>query len=146
MRLKDIAGIRGRPVIIIGLEGTVHDAIQKMVKNKIGALPVCDAQGKVVGIISERDLLKECAKHSAVIGQTKIEEIMTKDVISGVPEDSLDHTMRVMVQNGIRHLPIMAGSQLEGMISMRDVVQAQLEEFKEKLENTKAQVLNYFDV
>jgi len=146
MRLKDIAGIRGRPVITIGLEGTVHDAIQKMVKNKIGALPVCDAQGKVVGIISERDLLKECAKHSAAIGQTKIGEIMTKDVITGVPEDGLDYTMRVMVQNGIRHLPIMAGSQLEGMISMRDVVQAQLEEFKVKLENTKAQVLNYFDV
>jgi CBS domain-containing protein len=140
MKIGDILRIRGRPVITAEPDETVQDAIQKMVNNRIGALPICDGKGNMVGIVSERDLLKECAQRASAIKQTKIKEMMTKEVIIGVPDDSIDYIISVMTQKGVRHLPIMAGSRLEGMISMRDIVQAQLEELKSKLEDTKAQV------
>lgn len=140
MKIGDILRIRGRPVITAEPDETVHDAIQKMVNNRIGALPICDGKGNMVGIVSERDLLKECAQRASAIKQTKIKEMMTQEVIIGVPDDSIDYIISVMTQKGVRHLPIMAGSRLEGMISMRDIVQAQLEEFKSKLEDTKTQV------
>jgi len=140
MKIEDILRIRGRPVITAEPDETVQDAIQKMVNNRIGALPICDGKGNMVGIVSERDLLKECAQRASAIKQTKIKEMMTKEVIIGVPDDSIDYIISVMTQKGVRHLPIMAGTRLEGMISMRDIVQAQLEELKSKLEETKTQV------
>jgi len=129
-KIKDLLKIKGRPVITIGPNETVITAMQKLVENNIGALPVCGVKGTILGIVSERDLLKECSQRSKAIGSTKVKDIMTKDVAIGVPEDDLDYVIDIMSQKGIRHLPIMVGSKLEGIISMRDIVAAQLEESK----------------
>ncbi|MFC2032735.1 CBS domain-containing protein [Chloroflexota bacterium] len=120
--------IKGRTVITIGPNETVGATIQKLVENNIGALPVCDDKGTILGIVSERDLLKECSQRSRAIGTTKIRDVMTKDIAIGIPEDDLDYVISIMTQKGIRHLPIMVGPKLEGMISIRDIVETQLEE------------------
>jgi len=130
MKVKDVLKAKNRPVITIGPNETVHAALQKLVENNIGALLVCDAKGEVLGIVSERDLLKECSQRSGAIGRTKVNDVMTKDVMIGIPDDDLEYVMSIMAQKGIRHLPIMVGPRLEGIISMRDIVEAQLEEFK----------------
>ncbi len=129
-KVKDFLRTKGRPVITIGPNETVVTAIQKLVENNIGALPVCDVKGTLLGILSERDLLKECSQRSRAIGSTKVKDVMTKDIAIGVPEDDLDYVMEIMIQKAIRHLPIMVGPKLEGIISMRDIVDAQLEESK----------------
>ena len=129
-KVKDILKTKGRPVITIGPNETAIAAIQKLVENNIGALPVCDVKGTILGVLSERDLLRECSQRSRAIGSTRVKDIMTKDVVIGVPEDDLDYVMDIMTQKGIRHLPIMVGPKLEGIISMRDIVDAQLEESK----------------
>ncbi|MFC2010839.1 CBS domain-containing protein [Chloroflexota bacterium] len=129
-RVTDFLRTKGRPVITIGPNETAIIAIQKLVENNIGALPVCDVNGMILGVISERDLLKECSQRSRAIGSTKVKDIMTKDVVIGVPEDDLGYVMDIMTQKGIRHLLIMVGTKLEGIISMRDVVDTQLEESK----------------
>ncbi len=64
MKVKDFLKIKGRSVVTIGPDETIHTAIQKLVENNIGALPVCDAKGTMVGIVSERDLLRECGQCS----------------------------------------------------------------------------------
>jgi len=129
-KIKDLLKIKGRPLITIGSNETVDAAIQKLVENNIGALPVCDAKGTMLGIISERDLLKECSQRSGAIRNTLVKDAMTKDIVVAVPEDDLDYVVSIMTQKGIRHLPIMVGAKVESIISIRDIVEVQLEEFK----------------
>ncbi len=129
-KVKDFLRTKGRPVITIGPNETVVTAMQKLVENNIGAFPVCDVKGVMLGIVSERDLLKECSQRSRAIGSTRVKDIMTKDVAIGVPEDDLDYVRDIMTQKGVRHFPIMVGPKLVGIISMRDIVDAQLEESK----------------
>jgi len=122
--------MKGPRLITIGPDDTVETAIGKLVDNKIGAMPVCDGKGNLMGIISERDLLKECAQRAKNIDKTLIRDIMISNVVIGILEDDLDYVMDIMTQKGIRHLPIMDGPKLEGMISIRDVVDIQLEKSK----------------
>ena len=126
MKIKDFLLNRGRPVITIKPDETIHSTIQILVKNNIGALPVCDNKGTVVGIISERDILKGCAGKIASIDKTRVKDIMTKDVVIGTLEDDLSYAATTMAQKGIRHLPVLDGPKLEGILSARDVVEEEL--------------------
>ena len=130
IKVKEVIRKKGRPVITIGPDETVVIAIQKLVENNIGALPVCNARGTVLGIVSERDLLRECSQRRKTISSTRVKDVMTRDVVIGIPEDDLDYVMDIMTQKGIRHLLIVEGTKLEDIISMRDVVEAQLEQSK----------------
>lgn len=130
MKVEDFLKIKRRPVIKIGPNTTAQAAMQKLVDNNIGALPVCNSKGVMLGIITERDLLKECAQNSAEIDSTTVKGVMTKEVAIGIPEDSVDYVTDIMTQKGIRHLPIMDGLKLVGMISARDIIESQLDESK----------------
>lgn len=130
MKVKDLLKAKDNIVITIGPNETVQTAMRKLVEHNIGALPVCDAKGTILGIVSERDLLKECSQRSSALGSTRVKDVMTKNVIIGVPEDDLDYVMSIMTQKHIRHLPIMAGAKLEGIISIRDIIETELEESK----------------
>lgn len=130
MKIAEILKTKVRAVVVVGPEETALTAVQRLVENNIGALPVCDAKGTLLGIVSERDLLKQCSQRFKEIGSIKVKDVMTRDVAIGIPEDDLDYVMSIMSQKGIRHLPIMVGKKLEGMVSMRDIVEAQLEESK----------------
>jgi len=128
MKISAFLKIKGRPLVTIGPNETLSVAIQKLVENDIGALPVCDDKGMLLGIISERDLLKEVFWHGSAIGSTKVQDVMTKDVAIGTPEDDLDYAASVMRRKRIRHLPITVGQKLQDILSMRDVVNRQLME------------------
>ena len=97
-KVKDVLRTKGRPVITIEPNETVATAIQKLVENNIGALPVCDTKGAILGIVSERDLLKECSQCIKAISSTKVKDVMTKNVAIGVPEDDLDYVTDIMTQ------------------------------------------------
>jgi len=133
MKIKDVAKINGRPVITIAPETTLRQAVQLLVDSNIGALPVVDKNGAVLGIISERDLLKSCTLGSGMIDTTKVETIMTKDIVIALVEDDIDYISSVMTQHGIRHMPVMAGPKLDNMISMRDIVNAELADLEVKV-------------
>ena len=120
MKIKELLKNKRRPIVTISPDQTVNDAIKKLVFNRIGALPVCDVKGALVGIISERDLLRECSYCTGDFTRTKIKEVMTREVAVGIPDDNVDYVMNTMTQKGIRHLPIMDGPDLVGMISSRD--------------------------
>ncbi len=126
MKIKDFLKIKGRPVITIGPDETLHAAIQNLVENNIGALPVCNASGTLVGIVSERDLLREYGQCSDS-KKIKIADVMTTGVVIGVIEDDLDYVMNTMKQKGIRHIPIMDGAKLVNIISARDIIEERLE-------------------
>ncbi len=128
MKVRDFCKIKGRSLITIGPNDTVSIAIKKLIENDIGALPVCNEKGMLLGIISERDLLKECFRHSSAIGSTKVQDVMTKKVAVGTLEDDLNYVANVMKQKKVRHLPIVVDQKVEDTISMRNIVHFQLEE------------------
>jgi CBS domain-containing protein len=128
MKIRDIIRSKGGNVISIDMEKTVHDAIKILVKHNIGALLVLDEAGKLVGIITERDILRESAERDSKLRKTKIKDVMTKDLIIGVLEDEIEYTMSILTKNRIRHLPIMDQNSIAGIISIGDVVKAQLDE------------------
>ncbi len=130
MKIKDFLRAQNRPIIAIGPDDSVQAAMQKLVEHNIGAVPVCDARGTLKGIVSERDLLRKCSQSADAVSRAKVKDVMTREVATVTPEDDLDHVMKTMTEKGIRHLPVVAGTKVEGMISSRDVLPKQLEQYK----------------
>ena len=130
MRIADILREKGGDVVTIEPHRTVWDAIEVLNKHNIGGLIVTGEDGSVAGIITERDILREAGVRCEHVKETRIADVMTKDLIIGVPDDQLDYVMVVMTKNRIRHLPILEGEKLVGIISIGDVVNAHLGETK----------------
>ena len=133
MKIRDLLKIKGRPVITTGPNETVAAAIQKLVEHDRGSIPVCNEKGELVGIITERDIVRKCFLRTEPLASIKIEEVMTKGVAIGAPEDDLDYAISVMKQKRIRHLPIVDHQKVVGMISMRDLLDVQLSETKAEI-------------
>jgi len=139
----NIAGLlakkSGAP-ITIRPEQTVRDALVLLAKHNIGALVVVNAAGMPVGIVSERDIVREAARNEQVFGRA-MSEIMTRDVITGVPEDDLASVANLMTEKRIRHLPVVTGGKLIGIISIGDVVKAQRDKYQGEAETLETQIL-----
>jgi len=129
MTVGEVSNVRPRKLQTIGPDATVQEASRQLVKFNIGALPVCDASGDLVGIITERDILRLVAGpdcHDAL--ERKVGAVMTRNLVIGVPEDDIESVMHVMTDKRIRHLPILDGRRLVNIISIGDVVKAKLDE------------------
>ena len=133
LKIRDLLKIKGRPVITIGPNETVAAAVQKLAEHDRGSIPVCNEKGELVGIITERDIVRKCFVRSDALASIKIEDVMTKEVAIGSPEDDLDYPISVMKQKRIRHLPIVHGQKVVGMVSMRDLLDVQLSETKAEI-------------
>ena len=128
MKIRDIIQVKGSQVHSIGPDQTVLDAVTLLVQHRIGALLVRDAAGAVAGIISERDVLRECLHRSHELGRISVRDAMTKNLIVCVLDDDVDYAMGIVTKNRVRHLPVMDGDQVAGVISIGDLVKASLDE------------------
>lgn len=108
---------------------TVWEAISIMSDAGIGALLVMDA-GRLVGIVSERDYLRKVALKGRASQTTAVEEIMTANPFTVSPDTSMETCMEMMTEKRIRHLPVAEGDSVLGMLSIRDVLEATMEEQK----------------
>jgi CBS domain-containing protein len=138
MKVKEILqGKAAKEIATIGPESTVREAVELFAKHSIGALPVLDESKQICGIITERDVLRRCLVDSKPDFQTPVRAIMTSDVLVGVPEDEADYVMGVMTNNRIRHLPIVSGKTMVGIVSIGDVVKSQLKQFEFEIRHLK---------
>jgi CBS domain-containing protein len=128
MKLREILEVKGSQVFAIRPDQTVQDAVAALMQHRVGALLVQDGDGNTAGIITERDVLRECLHRADQLRHIKVREAMTKDVIVGRPDDDIHYTMGVMTRHRIRHLPVVDRGRLAGMISIGDVVKACLDE------------------
>lgn len=126
MKVKDILVKNDKKPVTIRQSATVIEAIRLMNMHKFGSLLVLGENGGLTGIITERDILYECAVRVDLIHKTEVAEIMTKNLIIGVPDDTVEYLMGVMTKNRIRHLPIIDNGSIAGMISILDLVEHQL--------------------
>ncbi|MFC1601178.1 CBS domain-containing protein [Candidatus Sumerlaeota bacterium] len=133
MKVKQLLAQKAGAVVTIVPNASLKTAVSVLCEKKIGALMVLDEQDKPVGIITERDLLIELSGNHGELGERQVAEAMTRELVCGLPEDDLDYVMRAMTENRIRHLPIVAEGRLVGLISIGDVVKAQLD--KSEFEN-----------
>ena len=128
MRIKELLSIKGIECFSIMSDQMVQDAAKQMAECKIGALLVME-KGHLAGIITERDVVKTLANDKDCKG-VRIADIMTRNLLVSKPGDDLDYVMAVMIQNNIRHLPVVEEGGLVGMISMRDVVRVLVKNLK----------------
>ncbi len=136
-RVWQILENKGHEVWSIGPDDTVLQALQRLAEKDIGALVVLDG-GEVAGIFSERDYARKVILHGKTSAETRVHEVMSSRVLYVRPDQSVDECMAVMTENHIRHLPVMDGERLVGVISIGDLVKSVIshQEFIiEQLEN-----------
>lgn len=136
MKIRDLLKMKDfkyRNVVTIEPNETISTAIQKLVEHDRGSLPVCNDKGELVGIITERDIVRKCFTRSEAFANIKVQDVMSRQVAIGNPEDDLDYAISVMKQKRIRHLPIVDNQEVVGMISMRDLFGVQLAEAKAEI-------------
>ncbi len=122
MLVRDVLNSKGNRVISIDLEATVHEAIAKLVQNNIGSLPVVDAEGKIVGIFAERDVLRLIHHRGDGFGRLKVSEVMTCSPITCDIQDDVNDVMGQMSERRIAKVPVLEDGKLVGIISVGDVI------------------------
>lgn len=136
MLVQDILQKKGNDVIHIEPEATVYDAISKMSERNVGALLVMEKK-KVVGIISDKDYRNKVILKGRTSKETRVNEIMTSDLITVTGRENMETCMTIMTEKKIRHLPVMNGNNLEGIISIGDLVKAIIDRQKVEINDLK---------
>jgi CBS domain-containing protein len=119
--IGEILNIKGSQVWSISREATVFDAIQLMADKNIGALLVIE-KDKLVGILTERDYTRKIALKGKSSKQTAVKEILSGEVIHVTPDHTVEECMRLMTDHRVRHLPVLEGEKLLGIVSIGDLV------------------------
>ncbi len=128
MYVADILNAKGTEVIATGPAETVAATANLLNDRRIGAVIVRDAKDNVIGVVSERDIIRGIAVNGARALDMEVHELMTREVVSCKPTDTIAEVMRVMTTRRFRHLPVMEDGTLKGMISIGDVVKHRLDE------------------
>jgi CBS domain-containing protein len=128
MKIRDLLKTKSGSVITITPNDTISAAVQKLTEYDLGSLPVCNDKGELVGIVTERDIVRKCFKSIDACANFKVKDVMSKEVAVGIPDDGLEYAISVMKQKKIRHLPIVDNQRVVGMVSIRDLLDVELKE------------------
>jgi CBS domain-containing protein len=139
MKVSNLLTTKGHEVSTISQERSVTDAIALLKERGIGALVVTGKKAPLVGIFSERDVVRALAASGEKALKLKVSELMSHDVVTCSESTELNELMTTMTDRRIRHVPVVNDGQLTGLISIGDVVKARLDE----LENDKKSLLDY---
>lgn len=128
MKVKDVLKLKGPEVYTVGEDKLLSEAINTLVTNNIGSLIVLNGEARITGIVSERDILRITHSDRSTFFNRPVKEIMSKNLIIVEPDDDMEYCESVMTKNRIRHLPVVKDKILIGIISIGDVVKAQISE------------------
>ena len=139
MKVKDILKVKGNIALSITPDTMIFDALYLMSEKNVGALLVMENE-KLVGIFSERDYARKIILKGRTSLDTEVREIMTEDVFTVTQEETIDQCMILMSGKRIRHLPVLQGSEVVGVISIGDVVKFIIEEQETVIEHFKVYI------
>ena len=129
MTLGELLRIKGtKSILKISSSGSIAQAATLLADNKVGALLVEDAEGQIVGILSERDIVGGMGPHGADLHDVHVSELMTADLIRCKPSDTVLQAMAMMTDRRFRHLPVFDEEELVGFISIGDLVKCRIAE------------------
>ena len=122
MLVRDVLESKGRRIISIEAQATVSEAVAMLVQNNIGSLPVTDSSGCLVGVFSERDVLRVIHNRGEGFGRLRVSEVMTAKPITCSPEDDVNDVMGKMSERHIAKVPVLSEGKLVGVVSVGDVI------------------------
>ena len=140
MNIKRILATKGVNVVTIRPDQSIREAIALLAQYNIGALVVVAEANRPVGILSERDITRALARDENILSKW-VSELMTKNVITGLPQDDIISVANTMTEKRIRHIPIVEQGKLVGIISIGDVVKAQRDQYKGEIDTLQTQIL-----
>lgn len=141
MFVSDILSQKGALVFSVTPGTSVAQVSQHLSTRRIGSVLVLGDDGAVIGIVSERDLVRAMASHGAKAMELEARHVMTRDVVTCDPDDSIDQVMEVMTRGRFRHLPVVRHGELLGLVSIGDVVKARLEETRHETEALRSYIV-----
>ena len=141
MFVSDILTQKGGLVFTVTPGTTVAQIAQQLSTRRVGSVLVMSGNDEVAGIVSERDLVRAMSLHGGAALELEARHIMTRDVVTCDPDDSIDQIMEVMTRGRFRHVPVVRHGELLGVISIGDVVKARLEEARHETEALKAYIV-----
>ena len=127
MQVKEILRVKGNRVLTIEPTGRATDAVKTMSEQNLGSLIVLE-QGRMVGVLTFREILQALAARGGAIGEVRVADIMVRDPVTAEPDMEVNDLRRAMLDSGARYLPVVQAGKLLGVISFRDVAKAVLEE------------------
>ncbi len=139
MRIADVLRNKGSAVATVTPDTTVDRLLAGLAEKNIGAMVVLGPDG-LVGIVSERDVVRKLHEHGADLLGQSVAEIMTTVVATCTPADSVDSLSALMTNNRVRHIPVLEGGHLAGIVSIGDVVKTRMEELKAEQEQLQAYI------
>ena len=137
--VRQLLKVKGEHVWTISKESTVLDSLELMAEKRIGSLVVIE-DGQVAGIFTERDYARRVGPERRNPEETRIEEVMTRELITVNPTQTVNECMVLMTDNHIRHLPVLDEGRLVGIISVGDVVKDMIEELEFHVEQLKSYI------
>lgn len=137
--LSQLLDSKGRAIHAIEPGASVIDAIRSMAQNHVGALVVMDGR-QLAGIVSERDYARKVILLGRSSSTTAVREIMSSPVVTLPPDSSVDDAMRLMTERRIRHLPVVAGEQVLGVVSIGDLVKSVIEDQRHTIDDLSSYI------
>ena len=130
MRVREVLDAKGRGVVTVRPEASVSTVVHRLVLERIGALVVSEDGRHIAGVVTESDIVRALAKDgaAAVASGRRVAELMTRNVATCTPEDTVKRVMAEMTRRRVRHLPVVEGGGLAGIVSIGDVVKSRLGE------------------
>ena len=125
MLVKDILESKAREVVSVEIGTTIDEAMDLLISKGISCLPVVKGGEHLIGIISDRDIFRKIHQTKGDYHSLKVGDLMSTDLIVGLPEDDLEYIAGLMSKNWIRHIPIVQKDQIVGLVSSRDIVKAE---------------------
>jgi len=132
MQVENILQSKGRAVHTLPTGASIAEAVEMLNTRRIGAIVVTTADGKVAGILSERDVVRHLGKDWSSLSSRPVSEVMTKDVVTMSRRATIAEVMERMTERRIRHLPIVDNGELVGIVSIGDVVKRKIEETEQE--------------
>lgn len=140
MTVRRILQNKGRDVVTMSPSATVSEAARVLAEKRIGALVMVDAENAVIGILSERDIVRTVAAKGASCLDERIADVMTLKVLTCDEDTAIDQVMEMMTLNRFRHIPVCDGPRLVGIVSIGDVVKVKIDEAVREAEDIRSYI------
>lgn len=138
MKIKDILQAKGSKVWMIKETQTLHEALHVLVEQKIGALLVLKENDQdIAGIISERDIVRGCYFNRKEWDSVPVKDLMTRKIFIASPEDDIQQVMSTMTEKRVRHIPVLSEGELQGIVSIGDIVKFLLQDSEHQIQHLK---------
>ncbi|MEZ5939049.1 MAG: CBS domain-containing protein [Hyphomonadaceae bacterium] len=140
MILEQILREKGGSVYSVSENATLKEAAELLDSRKVGAMVILGESGKVIGVFSERDLVRAVARTGPDALSQRVADFMTRKVVTADPQETVDAAMERMTDRRIRHLPVVSGQQLKGVVSIGDLVKWRIAEARAEVDAIRSYI------